>query len=291
MTTYQSHSNKIFLDEERRVNEKAFKLSKEYGKISNESIDPLTTAESLNLVEFQALINKMLIQLDALTNDIGDTVGEVQSEIKKLGVAISDKINIQWYIQNYNKLVSSMRKAYLEPTTSSIMKNDMQKLLPYLQILKDYYFGVIVRAKPALTTDLEEVLRSLNSYNAVNLMYDNINTNSYEEINIRQLQLNMNASISDFGDLRYMLKALVDRNPTHWEFQEIRKQGKEAIKEEQEKKELVKKVREKQARARKEEGRRRVPTQREREEQALREIERVNREQEIERRRGRAEMR
>lgn len=218
MTTYPSQSNKLFLDEERRINEKAFKLAKKYGRISNETIDPLTTAESLNLVEFQALINKVLVYLDPkITEFTIDIAGVTRERINKYGTAGLRFLNLQFLTQSYNKLINSLRKAYNDPTTSTIMRGEMQKLTPYLQVFKDYYYGAISRGRLRDSTDMVEVLEILNHYNIISLMLDNINTNSYNEINTRDLKMNMDNSMSDFGSYKKGLIDVINSNISYWD--------------------------------------------------------------------------
>lgn len=214
MTTYNSKANREFVDQDRRINERVLRTTREYAKISNEQLSPLSTQENITLVNFQGTLNRFLVNLSSATSSA------LQSRKSVDYIPSRQEINIVSYMIYYNNLASAIRRSYMDPQATSVMKTEIQRLLPYLQLLKDYYYARAEVILPKVNGDIDvsivvnSLIPSLRYYNLLSLMYSNINTGVYSPIDQHALDSNQQRVFAEFGPYTAILNQIYRANPS-----------------------------------------------------------------------------
>jgi hypothetical protein len=160
--------------------------------------------------QFETILNDLIIYLANRLSVIGSlSTKDYAKALGDVGKVKIEEINLPRINLAYSSLCVLIRKAYLDALARREMDSGMQKLLPYLQNLKDIYFYEMKQIIYTRELDIswyQQIMTILDLYNFFDLMYKNINENSYNLINERELDINKKMVVAGFDDrMRYVI--------------------------------------------------------------------------------------
>lgn len=210
MTQLQSKANMEYLDEDRLRNERVIGFMKRGVSGDAPGLTRIGTMQSSMLEKFEGLIdsfNLLLARKNEAWRVYGTSATSPKDSLNDLLKKLASPFEMT---MSYNALVKIYRTTGLGEPVRMKMRNDMMKLLPQLQILKDNLFDRIISdmddseiAIVALDDDsvmsterelflqLSELALFLEIYNIVDFIITNIQSSSLEHIDSDNLKVNM----------------------------------------------------------------------------------------------------